>query len=122
MIALTAKKAVLMSFLPFLVARFLGLLVSNLTESSGFAVAIALVLFLFGGFLTDLLPLSAQRHSFLYYAPYVFQKLRLYAEGGTEHWEESLESQLLYVKVPLATIAALVPGAYLIFRRRNITA
>ncbi len=122
MIALIAKKAVLMSFLPFLAAGFLGLLVSNLTESSGYAVAIALVLFLFGGFVTDLLPLSAQRRSFLYDAPYVFQKLRLYAEGGTEHWEESLETKLLYVKVPLATIAALLPGAYVIFRRRNITA
>lgn len=122
MLAGTTKKAVVMSFLPFLAAGFLGILVSNLTESSGYAVAMGLMLFLFGWLVTDMLPIVWQRRSFFYFAPYVLEKLRLYAQGGTEHWEESLETQLLYIKVPLATMAALLPGAYVIFRRRNITA
>jgi ABC-type transport system involved in multi-copper enzyme maturation permease subunit len=122
LLAATAKKAVLMSFLPFLAAGFLGILVSNWTESSGYAVAIALMLFLCGWFLTDHLPLVLQRRSFFFYTPYVLEKLVLYARGGTEHWEESLETQLLYLKVPLASIGILLPPAYAIFLRRNITA
>jgi ABC-type transport system involved in multi-copper enzyme maturation permease subunit len=122
LLAQTTRKAIVMSFLPFLAAGFLGILVSNWTESSGYAVATGLMLFLFGWFFTDTLPIAWQRRSFFYYAPYVLEKLRLYAEGGTEHWEEGLESQLLYLKVPLVTMAAFLPGAYVIFRRRNITA
>jgi len=122
MLAATAKKAVVMSFFPFLAAGFLGILVSNWTESSGYAVAMGLMLFLCGWLLTDHLPLAWQRRSFFYYTPYVLEKLMLYARGGTEHWEESLETQLLYLKVPLAAIAAFLPPAYVIFARRNITA
>lgn len=122
LIALIARKAVVMSFVPFLAAGFLGLLISTLTESSGYAVAIALVLFLFGGFLTGMLPISSQRLSFLYYGPYVLEKLRVYSEGGQEYWEESLESRLLYLKVPLAYMAAFLPAAYGVFVRRNVTA
>lgn len=122
MIAETARKAVVMSFLPFLAAGFLGILVSNWTESSGNAVAIGLILFLFGSILTDRLPESVKRGSFFYYAPYVLQKLRLYAQGGNEYWDPSLEARLLHVKVPLAYIAGFLPPAFAIFLRRNITA
>lgn len=122
MIASTAKKAVLMSFPPFLAAGFLGILVSTWTESSGFAVAIALVLFNFADVLTGVLPYGYERWSFLYYPPYVLDKLKKYAVGGTEHWDESLETRLLYLKVPLLYILAFVPPAFVIFRRRNITA
>ncbi|HXX92077.1 MAG TPA: ABC transporter permease [Planctomycetota bacterium] len=122
LLAATTRKAVLMSFFPFLAAGFLGILVSNWTESSGYSVALGLMFFLFGGLITDMLPIAWQRKSFFYFIPYVLGKLRLYAEGGTEHWEESLETQLLYLKVPLASILAFLPGAYVIFRRRNITA
>jgi len=122
MIATMARKAVVMSFLPFLAAGFLGALVSTWTESSGYAVAIALVLFLFGGFLTGMLPYGSERHSFLHYAPYVIGQLGKYAEGATEYWDESIEARLLYVKVPLAYIAGFLPAAYGFFVRRNITA
>jgi ABC-type transport system involved in multi-copper enzyme maturation permease subunit len=121
-IAATARKAVIISFFPFLAAGFLGILVSNWTESSGYAVAIALVLFLFGDFVKGILPHGAERWSFQYYAPYVFSKLQRYAEGGTEHWDERLEAGLLYVKVPFVYIAGFLPVAYGIFRGRNIKA
>jgi ABC-type transport system involved in multi-copper enzyme maturation permease subunit len=120
MIAVSARKAVSMSFLPFIAAGFLGILVSNCTESSGYAVAIALVLFNFGDVLTGVLPYGSERWSFLYYPPYVLDKLQKYAAGGTEHWDESLETRLLFVKVPLAYIAAFLPPAFVIFQRRNI--
>ena len=121
MIAVSAKKAVAMSFLPFVAAGFLGILVSNCTESSGYAVAVALVLFNFGDVLTGVLPYGTERWSFLYYPPYVLDKLQKYAVGGTEHWDESLETRLLYLKVPLLYIAAFLPPAFVIFRRRNIS-
>ena len=50
-----ARKAVLMSFMGFLAAGFLGILVSNFTETSGYAVAIALVVFLVANLGTGML-------------------------------------------------------------------
>jgi hypothetical protein len=79
-------------------------------------------LFFLGGLLTDQLPPNGKTQSFLYYAPYVLDKLRLYAEGGNERWDEKLEAGLLYVKVPLAYIAGFLPVAFVLFLRRNIHA
>jgi len=121
-IAAFARKAVLMSFLPFLTAGFLGILVSNWTESSGYAVAVALVLYLLGDMVTGWLSPAVQQKIFLYYAPYALDKLRLYAEGGTEYWDKRVDEGLLYVKVPLVYVAAFIPVAYGIFRGRNIHA
>ncbi len=121
-IAAFARKAVLMSFLPFLAAGFLGILVSNLTESSGYAVAIALLVYLFGQMASGMLSQDAQQKTFFFYAPYALDKLRLYAEGGTEFWDKRIEDGLLYLKMPLLYIAAFIPPAYGIFRARNIHA
>jgi ABC-type transport system involved in multi-copper enzyme maturation permease subunit len=117
-----ARKAVLMSYLPLLAAGFLGILVSNWTESSGYAVAIALVLYILGNMVTGWLSTAAQQNVFFYYGSYALDKLRLYAEGGTEFWDKRIEEGLLYVKVPLAYIAAFIPPAYAIFRSRSIHA
>lgn len=121
-IAAFARKAVLMSFLPFLAAGFLGILVSNWTESSGYAVAIALVLYLFGTMVTGWLSTAAQQNFFTFYGPYALDKLRLYAEGGTEFWDKRIDEGLLYLKVPLLYMAAFLPPAYAIFRARDIHA
>jgi ABC-type transport system involved in multi-copper enzyme maturation permease subunit len=117
-----ACKAAILSFLPFLAAGFLGFLVSNLTDSSGYAVAIALVLFLFGDVVTGMLSDRAQQKVFLYYGPYAIEKLRLYAEGTNTRWNPDIDRQRLYLTVPLCYIALFLPCAFTIFRARDITA
>jgi ABC-2 type transport system permease protein len=114
-----ARKAVLMSFLSFLAAGFLGILVSNLTESSAYAVAIGLVVFL----ISDLLLVEWAKHRmFMYYPSYALEKLSQFGEGTTTRWNPEIDAHLLYVTVPVLYIAAFIPLAFSIFRSRNITA
>lgn len=117
-----ARKAVAMSFLSFLAAGFLGILVSNFTESSGYAVAIGLVIFLVGDLVTGMLADRARQKVFLYYAPYALEKLTQLGEGTTTRWNPDIDAGFLYLVVPALTIAGFVPAAYAIFRSRNITA
>jgi hypothetical protein len=49
-------------------------------------------------------------------------KLRLFSEGGTARWNPDIDRRVLYVTVPLASIAAFIPAAFGIFRSRNIIA
>lgn len=112
-----ARKAVLMSFLPFLAAGFLGILVSNLTESSGYAVAGALVLFLLGSLLLGEHPLL-----FLHYGTYPVRQLEVYARAGSTRWDPRVEEGWIHLKVPLLYMAGFLPAAWAIFRSRNITA
>lgn len=117
-----ARKAVFMAFFSFLAAGFLGILVSNLTESSGYAVAIGLVLFLAGELVTGMLVDRSKQKVFLYYAPYALEKLSQFGEGTTTRWNPDIDARFLYLRVPLITIAGFVPLAFGIFRSRNITA
>ncbi|MBV8880876.1 MAG: ABC transporter permease [Planctomycetaceae bacterium] len=117
-----ARKAVAMSFLAFLAAAFLGVLVSNLTESSGYAVAVTLVLFLVCDLATGLLGESARRKFFMYYPTYAFDKLTLFSEGATTRWNPDIDASFLYLRVPIVTIVCFIPLAFGIFRSRNITA
>ncbi|HZE96934.1 MAG TPA: ABC transporter permease [Planctomycetota bacterium] len=117
-----ARKAVLMSFLSFLAAGFLGILVSNLTESSGYAVAIGLVVFLAGDLATGMMADRAKEKVFLFYAPYALEKLTQLGEGTTTRWNPDIDAQHLYVFVPTAYMAAFIPLAFGLFRTRNITA
>jgi ABC-type transport system involved in multi-copper enzyme maturation permease subunit len=117
-----AVRAVAMSLVPFLAAGFLGLLVSNLTESSGYAVAIAVVVHLFGEFATGMLSETAQQKVFVYYAPYALGKLQTLAEGTTTSWSPDVLGGRLYLLVPAIYVAAFIPLAFGVFRSRNITA
>ena len=117
-----AVRAVAMSFLPFLAAGFLGLLISTWTESSGYCVAIAVVLFLFAELFTGMFSERSQQNLFLYYAPYALGKLQSLAEGTTTSWSPEVIDRRLYLWVPLAFIAGFIPPAFGIFRSRNITA
>ena len=121
-IARHAVRAVTMSFFSFLAVGFLGLFISNWTESSGYCVAIAVVLFLFGELFTGMLSDRTQQKLFLYYAPYALGKLQSLAEGTTTRWSPSVTDHRLYLWVPLAYIAAFLPPAFILFRTRNITA
>ena len=118
-----AVKAVGVGLLSFLAAGFLGLFVSTWTESSGFAVAIALVLFLFGYFVTGLLGgESSQEKLFFHYGPYAADKLKELAGGGSTRWSPRIVENAVHVKVPLYYIALFVPAAYGLFRSKNIHA
>lgn len=117
-----AVRAVGMSIPGFLAAGFLGLLISNWTESSGYAVAIALVLYLFSDFLTGMLSERLQQKTFLYYAPYALGKLQALAEGTTTRWSPEVVDGRLHLWVPAAYVAAFVPAAFAVFRARNVSA
>jgi len=117
-----ARKAVWMSFWAFLAAGFMGVLVSNLTESSGYAVAIGLVLFLVADLGTGMLVDKAQQKLFMYYPAYALEKLAQLGEGTTTRWRSDIDAGRLYLVVPAAYIAAFIPLAFGIFRSRNITA
>jgi hypothetical protein len=79
---------VLVSFLPLLAACFLGILVSNLTESSGYAVAISLVLYLVLNVVTEFLREKYQMYFFTFYLVDGFEQLKRYSQGeGTMGYE-----------------------------------
>ncbi len=117
-----ARKAVVMSFLAFVTAGFMGILVSNLTESSGYSVAIALVAFLVSDLATGMLIDRAKEKLFMYYPSYAIDKLTQFGEGDTTRWAPHIDEQLLYVTVPALYIVVFIPLAFSIFRSRNITA
>ena len=118
-----AIRALGMAALSYLAAGFLGLLVSTWTESSGFAVAIALILFLFGWLGTMVLGgESLKEKLFFHYGPYAADKLKELAGGGSTRWSPRVLDQSLHIKVPLFYIAAFVPFAYVLFRSKNIHA
>jgi ABC-2 type transport system permease protein len=117
-----AWKAVGMCALSFLAAGFLGILVSNLTEASGYAVAIGLVLFLVADLGTGMLVEQARQKMFMYYPSYALEKLAQLGEGTTTRWREDIDARRLYLLIPVIYIAAFIPLAFSIFRSRNITA
>jgi ABC-type transport system involved in multi-copper enzyme maturation permease subunit len=117
-----ARKAVAMSLLSFLAAGCLGILVSNLTESSGYAVAIALVLFLVSDLATGVLAEQTKQKLFLYYPSYAVSKLIQFGEGTTTRWNSDIDAHVLYLLVPGIYVALFIPLAFSIFNRRNISA
>lgn len=109
--------------LSFLAAGFLGLLVSTWTESSAFAVAMALVLFLFGWLFTVFFGGDSFKENFFFhYGPYAADKLKELAGGGSTRWSPHMVDHNLHLKVPLYYMAAFIPAAYALFRWKNITA
>lgn len=121
-IAAHARQAVWMCLPAFLAAGFLGFLVSNGTESSGYAVAAALVIFIAGGLLTDLLRGSAQQAMFFHYGSHATAKLQELAEGGSAAFSKDLVAGAfpLWLRVPAVSVALFLPVSYGIFRGRNI--
>lgn len=117
-----ARKAVWMSLLSFVAAGFLGILVSNLTESSGYAVAIALVGYLLADLLTGWLVDRAKQKMFMYYSSYALDKLAQFGEGTTTRWQPDIDAHFLYLMVPALYISAFIVLALSIFRFRNISA
>lgn len=117
-----AWKGIGISVLSFFAAGFLGLLVSTWTESSGFAVAIALILFLFGDVAQAALPGKYQLRTFFHYGPYAVAKLQEFAAGGSARWSPDILGPDLHIKVPLLYIAGFLPLAYARFHLKDIHA
>ena len=113
-----ARHSIALCLPSFLAAGFLGFWVSTWTESSGYAVAIALVLFLFGDLATGWLRESHQEKLFFYYPSYATAKLLAVAQG--EGWTRDAIRGLPYIRVPALYIAAFAPAAYGLFRFKNI--
>ena len=116
-----ARKAIFMSFVAFLAAGFLGIFVSNLTESSGYAVAFGLGLFLIADLGLGMLLDRAKQKLFMYYPSYAIEKLAQFGEGTTTRWNPDIDGHFLYLLVPALYIAAFIPLAFSIFRARSIT-
>src|SRR5687768_8364559 len=85
-IAQHASKAVKMSIAGVLAAVFLGIAVSTFVESSGFAVAIALTIFIGADLGLGLVREEQTRFFFSWYPSYAFDTLRSFAEGSSTLW------------------------------------
>ena len=116
-----ARTAVLLSLLPTFAAAFLGIFVSNLTESSGYAVAAGLVLYLVLDLTGAVLPAHAAQYLFNFYPDHAFTILKRFGEGASTFWFHQREESHLFLLVPLASIAVFASVAYARFRTRDIT-
>ncbi len=96
---------------------FLGLFISNLMESSGYAVAAALILFISADTATTFVGSWAPYWP-AYYSSYAFETLRSFAQGSSMAWKDH---RGLPWQVPLAMMASCTAAGYVIFRWRNIT-
>jgi len=120
------RYAIAVSFLPLLCASFFGILVSNLTESSGYAVATAVIAFFFADLTTGFLHPDTRLKFFNSYLTEGFEVLRRRSEG--EGWPgfpprvAPWFSESLYLKIPLLYMSAFLSTAYGIFRAKNIQA
>lgn len=118
------RRALVMSIVPILAAALLGAFLSNLVESSGFAIAMTLTLFL----VTDEILLRAFRAAevrkwfFNHYPSYALDVLRRFAGGYAAKWDDLYVAGAPSIAVPLASLLVFAAGGYLVFRRRNITA
>ena len=118
-----AQRAAGLLLMPLLASAMLGISISNLTESSAFAVALSLgTLFAFtvaGGVLGE----DPRSLLFTFYPGYGIDVLEGLASGDSRaQWKESLFAGGWYALVPLATGGALALPSWLAFRGRDITA
>jgi ABC-type Na+ efflux pump permease subunit len=117
------RKAVSMSVAAVVAAAFFGVLVSNCSTASGFAVAVALTLFL----VTDEVLLRAfredemRRYFFSVYPGYALDVLRDFARGSSTKWNDAYEQRAAYASVPLGSSLIFGLIGYGVFRLRNIT-
>jgi ABC-type transport system involved in multi-copper enzyme maturation permease subunit len=126
-----ATRAVGSSIGGVVAAVFLGIAVSTLVESSGFAVAAALTLFIGMDLGLGFLREEQAFYMFGWYPSHALEILRTYAEGSSGRgWRSSIGQQVslalfsLPVSVAVPAAWALACGAigYVLFRVRNILA
>jgi len=113
-----ALKAVQVAIPGIIAAVFLGLVVSCVTDTSGYAVAMALTIFI-GADLGLALFSDGARYFFNYYPEYAFKVLQAYSEGTSTRWQ--LPQGQFWI-IPAASAAICTGASYVIFRFRNILA
>lgn len=126
-----AAKAVRMSVAGVLAAVFLGIAVSTFVESSGFAVAIALTLYIGVDLGLGLVRDDQTRYFFSWYPSYAFDTLRSFAEGSSTLWRPAAEApvnlSLLrlptpWLWIPVASALLCSGVGYVLFRIKNVLA
>ena len=117
-----AVKAVRLAAAGVAAAVFLGLAVSTLVESSGFAVAAALTIFLGSDLALGFLREESARYLFSWYPSAAFDTLRSYAEGSATRWRPAIEEGSVWLVVPAVSAGACSLVGYVLFRARNILA
>ena len=117
-----AIQAIRLSLPSVAAAVFLGIAVSTLVESSGFAVAIALALYIGIDLGLGFSGERASRYFFNYYPAYAFEVFRQFAEGTAARWDERVTLGGLSWKIPGASAGLFSALAYAVFVRKNIIA
>ncbi len=111
------------SVLSIIATAFLGVLISTLIESSGHAVAAALILFILLDLTMNFLRKDGRMYFFTFYQTYGFGLLRDIASGSAAtQWDDKAFRSEAYAVVPGVTSAVLAAFSYLMFRFKNITA
>lgn len=111
----------LLCLIPPFTAAFMGIFISNLTESSGYAVAMSLILFSVlettGGWVSE----ETAKYIFNFFPDYAFNILKGIAEGKSTYiWDNAIFK--LYLPVTLGSLGLFGGTAYLIFRTKNVHA
>lgn len=117
-----AMKAIRLSIAGVVAAVFLGIAVSTFVESSGFAVAAALTLFIGMDLGLGFMREEKARYLFSWYPSYAFDTLRSYAEGSATRWRPAVEEGSIWLAVPAASAGVCTAVGYVLFRIRNILA
>jgi ABC-type transport system involved in multi-copper enzyme maturation permease subunit len=117
-----AMKAIRLGVAGVVAAVFLGIAVSTFVESSGFAVAAALTLFIGMDIGLGFMREEKARYLFSWYPSYAFDTLRSYAEGSATRWRPAVEEGSIWLVVPAISAGACTLIGYVLFRVRNILA
>lgn len=117
-----SKTAILMCIVPILATAFLGIVVSNLTESSGYAVAAALILFFALDIAAGVTRAERGMYLFNFYQTYPFEILQKFAKGGSDAmWDARILQHNLFLTVPAIYSVVFGVISYVLFRFKNIT-
>jgi ABC-type transport system involved in multi-copper enzyme maturation permease subunit len=102
---------------------FLGVVISTLTESSGHAVAVALIFLFVLDMLASYVSRSQRLYFFNFYPGYGFAELAEFARGSAAaRWDERVLANHNYALVPAVTSAVLGSVSYALFRWKNVNA
>ena len=117
-----ASTAVGLVLLPTIAAAMMGLLVSTMTESSAYAVATTLVIYLLLWFGVAFLRPESARYLFTFYDGYALDNLGEFTRGTSAFWKHRIEEWWQPLWAPIASILIFAGAAYARFLSRDITA
>lgn len=113
-----AWKAVEIALPSLLATMFFGLMISCFFDSTGVAVAVALILFLLSGLVTEFIGNSSHL-SFRYYPSHAMKVLQQITDGVSLKWNETVERWFSIVPLIYTGVFAIL--SYLRFRMRDVS-